>query len=67
MFRFKLTYLLSAVFLAVLSFAPMHSASAMSADQREVRASSPLVQDVHWEWHHHHRFWVSDHYHHYRY
>ena len=69
MFRRSIQGLLAAAVVAGVSLGSASLASAASAPaidrQSEARISTPSVQNVYWVWHHHHRYWVRDHYRHY--
>ena len=45
--------------------ATAEAAPGVNVGGTELRALSPAVQSVHWEWHHHHRVWVPDYHRHY--
>ena len=50
------------VFAAALSVAGVASAAPSTPLDAGSRVAAPApLQDVHWEWHHHHRVWVPDH------
>ena len=56
------------VFAAALSVGAAGVASAAPSTPLHAgsRVADPaLLQDVHWEWHHHHRVWVPDHHRYY--
>jgi hypothetical protein len=70
MTRPLLKSLLATVAVAAFSFGTATLASAapvttafLSSDAQAAPAHS-LVQPVYWVWHHHHRHWVPNHYHH---
>lgn len=47
--------------LATASAAPMTHPGQREAPRHP---APPAVENVHWEWRHHHRVWVPDHHHH---
>ena len=56
------------IFAAALSAGAAGLASAAPstrADAGSHVAAPALLQNVHWEWRHHHRVWVPDHHRHY--
>lgn len=53
---------------AMLSLGATGVASAAPISRQDgARVAAPVaLQNVHWEWRHHHRVWVQDHHGHYR-
>ena len=61
--------LLTAAAITAVTIGTVSAASAAPVTnfaRHEERAARPMIQDVHWEWHHHHRVWVPDHHRYYR-
>ena len=50
--------------LAAASIISGTATTAFAGPHANMRMESPsAAEKVHWEWHHHHRIWVPDHYH----